>query len=234
MSIHDDDLGNLRSSHEPVILPALRALQGVPASEGIYAKYFKGLVDVIFVIIASPIIITLIIVAAILVACDGHNPFYTQERVGKDGRLFRIFKLRSMVPNSDALLKEHLAANPEALAEWTATQKLRNDPRVTRVGRFIRKCSIDEMPQFLNVLLGDMSIVGPRPFMKEQRPLYSGHRYFDLRPGVTGLWQISTRNEAEFLARVHFDDLYARTLSFGGDIRIVLRTVVAVIRGTGC
>ncbi len=234
MSFHDDDLSSFRSSHKPVILSAIKSVSSARATDGIYARVVKPALDVLLVLLFAPIILTIVGVSALIVALDGHNPFYAQERVGQGGKVFRLYKLRSMVPNADALLAEHLANNPDAQAEWDLNQKLRNDPRITLAGRFIRKSSIDEMPQFLNVLFGDMSLIGPRPFTVDQRDQYTGTRYFDLRPGLSGLWQISTRHDSEFVARAQFDDLYARSLSFGGDIRIMLRTLVAVARGTGC
>lgn len=229
MTFHNDDLTNLRSS-KPVTLKIAKTAK---ASSGLYAVLFKPLLDVVLIVLAAPIILTLVVAAALLVATDGHNPFYTQLRVGKDNRVFRLFKLRTMVPNADDLLKEHLAADPKARKEWERSQKLSNDPRITRVGAFLRRTSIDEMPQFLNVLIGDMSLVGPRPFMVNQARLYPGLSYREVKPGITGLWQISSRNESEFVARAQFDDIYARTLSFGGDIRILLRTVGCVVRQTG-
>ncbi len=234
MSFHDDDLSSFRSSHQPVILSAIKSVSKSRSTDSLYARFVKPAFDCLLVLLFAPIILTIVIVSALIVALDGHNPFYAQERVGQNGKTFRLFKLRSMVPNADALLEAHLAANPDAKAEWDLNQKLRDDPRITRFGRIIRKTSIDEMPQFLNVLLGDMALVGPRPFTVDQREDYTGIRYFDLRPGLSGLWQISTRHDSEFVARAQFDDLYARSLSFSGDIRIMLRTLVAIARGTGC
>ncbi len=234
MSFHDDDLSSFRSSHQPVILTAIKSVTSPRASDRVYARFVKPVLDCVLVLLFAPIILTIVGISALIVALDGHNPFYAHERVGQGGKVFRLYKLRSMIPNSDALLAEHLANNPEAQREWDLNQKLRDDPRITRFGRFIRKTSIDEMPQFLNVLMGDMSLIGPRPFTVDQRCQYTGTRYFDLRPGLSGLWQISARHDSEFVARAQFDDLYARSLSFGGDIRIMLRTLVAVARGTGC
>ena len=234
MSFHDDDLSSFRSSHQPVIISAIKSVSKSRSTDSLYARFVKPAFDCLLVLLFAPIILTIVLVSALIVALDGHNPFYAQERVGQNGKTFRLFKLRSMVPNADALLEAHLAANPDAKVEWDLNQKLRDDPRITRFGRIIRKTSIDEMPQFLNVLLGDMALVGPRPFTVDQREDYTGIRYFDLRPGLSGLWQISTRHDSEFVARAQFDDLYARSLSFSGDIRIMLRTLVAIARGTGC
>jgi len=185
------------------------------------------------VLLAMPLWLPLAAVGAVLVMLDGHNPFYSQERIGRNGRVFRIWKLRSMVPDADAFLESHLAHNAEARAEWDTTQKLKQDPRITPVGRVLRKISLDELPQLVNVLTGDMSLVGPRPIMVSQQSLYPGRRYYDMRPGLTGLWQVSQRNECSFAGRVRFDDVYHRTMSFGTDLRILGQTVAVVLRGTG-
>ena len=149
------------------------------------------------------------------------------------GRSFTLWKLRSMVPDADTRLREHLSADPAARAEWDRTQKLMDDPRITRMGRFIRKCSIDELPQLWNVLRGDMSLVGPRPMMPEQASLYPGISYFALRPGITGTWQVSARNASSFAERARFDSDYYRSVSLGTDLGILLATVRVVVRGTG-
>jgi len=141
--------------------------------------------------------------------------------------------LRSMVVDAEDRLKVHLDCDPVARHQWDSTQKLKQDPRVTRIGRLLRKTSMDELPQLLNVLNGTMSLVGPRPMMVSQRHLYYGRAYYRLRPGITGLWQISARNESEFVARVRYDDEYHRNLSCWLDLKILIRTVVVVLRGTG-
>jgi lipopolysaccharide/colanic/teichoic acid biosynthesis glycosyltransferase len=139
-----------------------------------------------------------------------------------------------MVMNADQKLEAHLAADPAARAEWDEMQKLRHDPRITRVGRLIRKSSLDELPQLLNVLMGDMSLVGPRPMMADQRALYPGRGYYDLRPGITGPWQVSERNATSFADRARFDDKYNQDLSLATDARILACTVKVVLRATGC
>jgi exopolysaccharide production protein ExoY len=181
----------------------------------------------------GPFWLPLMVLGALLVALDGNNPFYTQERIGRNGRVFRIMKLRSMVPGADEVLVNYLVANPEARAEWDATQKLKSDPRITTVGRILRKTSLDELPQLINVLVGDMSLVGPRPIMVNQKALYPGRRYYDMRPGLTGLWQVSDRNDCAFVERVRFDDAYHRIMSFWTDAAILVRTIKVVVRGTG-
>jgi lipopolysaccharide/colanic/teichoic acid biosynthesis glycosyltransferase len=180
-----------------------------------------------------PLALPLICIAALMIALDGHNPFYSQQRVGRNGKAFRMWKLRTMVHNADDLLEAHLAENEAARTEWNATQKLKNDPRITIVGRVLRKTSLDELPQLFNVLNGTMSLVGPRPMMVSQRNSYFGEAYFRLRPGITGPWQVSDRNECNFVDRVQFDDIYDRGLSLQADLLILVRTVLVVLRGTG-
>lgn len=193
----------------------------------------KRALDLLLTLVTAPIWLPLIALAAICVALDGRSPFYLQDRIGRDGRVFRMVKLRSMVHNADDILDAYLRHNPAARQEWDSTQKLKSDPRVTIVGRIIRKTSIDELPQLFNVLVGDMSLVGPRPMMTCQKELYSGERYYDLRPGLTGFWQISNRNHCRFSDRVRYDNAYNGALSFRTDIAVILRTVGVVLRGTG-
>jgi exopolysaccharide production protein ExoY len=193
----------------------------------------KRLMDVAFVIITLPISVPLIATLALCIRLEGGHAFFSQSRVGRDGKLFSFWKLRTMVPNADQRLEAYLANNPEARAEWDLTQKLKDDPRITRLGRFLRKSSADELPQLWNVLRGDMSLVGPRPMLPEQRPLYSGVEYFNLRPGMTGFWQISDRNECSFANRALFDAQYAKSMSLFVDIAILFRTIGVVVRGTG-
>ena len=203
------------------------------APRGPYRRVFKRLFDILVVLVVALPVLAVVIPLALLVARDGTSPFYVQERVGRGGRVFRMWKLRSMVPDADARLAAHLAADPAARAEWDAYQKLRNDPRVTPVGRLIRATSLDELPQLWNVLTGDMSIVGPRPMMPSQRAIYPGTEYYDLRPGITGFWQISVRNEANFRERAEFDRSYHRALSLPTDLSVILRTFRVVVKATG-
>lgn len=216
-------------------LAARHATTGQPIGQesGTYRLYGKRVLDVVLTCLAAPVILPLVAIMAFLIAMDGHNPFYSQLRVGRNGRHFRMWKLRTMVHNADALLEAHLNANAAARLEWTATQKLKNDPRVTWVGRLLRKTSMDELPQLWNVLTGDMSLVGPRPMMVSQRSSYAGTSYFHMRPGITGLWQVSDRNECLFSDRVYFDDTYWRTMSLWTDLTLLIKTVFVVVRGTG-
>lgn len=197
-----------------------------------YAFFKRGL-DLILVLLAAPLIVPLITILALMVKSDGGPAFYRQPRLGRNERIFSLWKLRSMVPEAEARLREHLAADPVARLEWQTTQKLRNDPRVTPIGRLLRKYSLDELPQLWNVLRGDMSLVGPRPMFPEQRVLYPGNACFAFRPGLTGLWQVSERNQSAFAKRAEYDARYAETVSLTTDIGIIWRTVAVVVSGTG-
>ncbi|MGX0975698.1 exopolysaccharide production protein ExoY [Roseovarius sp. MBR-51] len=205
-----------------------------PKRSQIYSGVFKGVLDVAIVLIAAPVVLVIVAILAVLIASDGASPFYAQDRVGKNGRIFRMWKLRSMVVNADALLESYLAANPARRLEWDQHQKLRHDPRITRIGRMIRKTSFDELPQLWNVLIGDMSIVGPRPMMPCQKALYPGRGYYALRPGITGYWQISVRNESSFADRAQFDTKYLDEVSLWTDLRVMVCTFRVVLTGTGC
>lgn len=226
MTLHMTDLEARAEIRLPIDAPASRPFS-------FYRDGFKRVFETALILLSGVFSLPLIIILAAMVACDGHNPFYSQVRVGKNGRHFRMWKLRTMVPNADALLHDHLASDPAARAEWNATQKLKNDPRITRVGQFLRKSSADELPQLLNVLLGSMALVGPRPMMVDQQSLYPGNAYYNLRPGITGMWQISDRNECDFVGRVRHDNAYDEQISLKTDVGILAKTVGVVLRCTG-
>lgn len=196
-------------------------------------RQVKRCFDIVATLALAPLAIPIVAIAALLVRLDGGRAFYSQTRVGRGGAVFTLWKLRSMRPDAAGLLEAHLRECPDARSEWEANQKLRHDPRITRVGLVLRKYSIDELPQLLNVLTGQMSLVGPRPMMPEQRPHYPGEAYFSLRPGLTGLWQVSERNGCTFAERAMYDNRYATTMSFAVDLAILLRTVAVVLHGTG-
>lgn len=205
----------------------------VASRHGLYRRGAKRLLDLCAVAIAAPVVVPLIAGMACAVAWDGGQPFYTQSRVGKGGRVFRMWKLRSMVRDADARMEAHLAADPVARAEWNATQKLKADPRITPLGQFLRRSSLDELPQLWNVVTGDMSLVGPRPMMPCQKGMYPGTAYYALRPGITGLWQTAGRNRTTFAARAEFDAAYEGRVTLRHDLAILWRTVSVVLRGTG-
>lgn len=198
-----------------------------------YRTFGKRFLDVIIVLASVPIVAPVILAMAIVVGLDGRSPFYTQERIGQNGKRFRIIKIRTMVHNADAILEKHLESDTALRAEWAATQKLKNDVRVTPVGRILRATSLDELPQLINVLFGSMSLVGPRPMMLSQEDLYSGQSYYRLRPGITGFWQVANRNHCDFRNRAKYDAAYDRKLSLGTDMGVLWRTVSVVLRGTG-
>jgi len=183
-------------------------------------------------ILLSPLLLML---AALVKASDGGRVLYGHRRIGRNGDEFRGLKFRTMVENGDAVLADYLARNPQLRSEWEATRKLQEDPRVTRVGAVLRKLSLDELPQLFNILGGQMSIVGPRPVVEEELELYGAAADFYLatRPGLTGLWQVSGRNNVSYKARVAFDRHYVENWSFTFDLKIIARTVPAVLSSRG-
>ena len=212
---------------------AVSQVKVVPSTRNAYLRFGKRLLDIALVMAAAPLVVLIVGLLAIFVARDGGRPFYFQQRVGRNGRIYTMWKLRSMVAGADERLEAHLATDPAARDEWDSTQKLKSDPRITAFGRFLRKSSLDELPQLWNVLKGDMSLVGPRPMMPCQQDIYPGTEYYALRPGITGLWQVSSRNESTFADRARFDTTYSRDVSLQTDIRLILATVRVVLRGTG-
>jgi len=185
------------------------------------------------------IVILLPLLLLIVVALKLTSPgpvLFAHRRVGAGGRVFPCYKFRSMVVNSAEVLEQHLASCPLARAEWTRDQKLRNDPRITPIGRILRRTSLDEVPQIFNVLRGEMSIVGPRPIVEAEVVRYRQYiaDYMSVKPGITGLWQISGRNNTTYRRRVALDTAYARSRTLALDLAIIVRTVPAVVTGSGC
>jgi|ERR1700722_47078 exopolysaccharide production protein ExoY len=195
----------------------------------------QRIMDCVICLLAAPFAIAVGLVIALLIKLDGGPAFYSQLRIGLGGQPFNCHKFRSMILGADERLRDVLALDPLARAEWEHYQKLARDPRVTRIGKLIRATSLDELPQLINVWRGEMSIVGPRPIMTDQVGLYGEHfgDYCALRPGITGLWQIGGRNNCTFAERVRLDMEYARTWSMLRDVRIILLTVPAVLAGKG-
>ncbi len=203
----------------------------------LYAAAGKRLLDLAAVVLMAPVAILLIAGAALAILLTGGRPFFAHVRVGRHGRMFRCWKLRTMVPDAEAALARVLSSDPACALEWARRQKLADDPRITRIGRILRRTSLDELPQLWNVALGHMSLVGPRPFTPEQARLYgSGLRseaYYDLRPGITGLWQVARRGHGSFAERAAYDRHYADRLTLAGDLSILARTFGVVLRATG-
>ena len=161
--------------------------------------------------------------------------FYTQQRIGKNGKIFKMYKYRSMVVDAEKKLEEYLAQNEEAREEYKINKKLKNDPRITRVGNFIRKTSLDEFPQFINVLKGEMSLVGPRPYMpQEQEEMGTYYRYIvTKKPGITGFWQVNGRSDVTFEDRLSMDMRYYEKSSIGLDAKLLAKTVISVVKKEG-
>lgn len=200
-----------------------------------YRRHVKRALDVTLVLLAAlPVLMMVLVLAGLILVTERRNPFFLQDRLGLHGRVFRMWKLRTMVDDAEAVLTRYLESDPAARAEWDRTQKLRHDPRVTWLGGLMRATSLDELPQLWNVLKGDMSLVGPRPMMVSQRDLYPGAEYYLMRPGVTGLWQTSVRNLSSFSERAAYDRAYHQQVSLKTDVGIILKTVKVVASGTGC
>ncbi len=199
----------------------------------LYSDRLKRMLDVVLVLLGLPFVVPLLLVCVMIIGLRGGAPFFVQERIGRGGHTFRLWKLRTMVPDAERQLERHLAQDPKARDEWETKQKLTHDPRITRVGRFLRRASLDELPQVFNVLKGDMSLVGPRPMMVNQRHLYPGQAYFHLRPGITGPWQVSARNQTTFAARARYDADYLQRVSLREDLWLILQTFQVVLRATG-
>ena len=193
----------------------------------------KRLLDVVVALPALLVALPLMIVVALLIRfTGGGSAIFAHQRLGYSGRTFPCYKFRTMVRDADAALASHLAIDPEAAIEWRETQKLRNDPRVTPVGRLLRKSSLDELPQLINILRGDMSCVGPRPITVDELERYGEYArdYLSARPGLTGPWQVTGRSKTDFATRVSLDKHYVRNWSLLSDLAILAKTPVAVIR----
>ena len=220
-------------------------LQLIPLEENIYRskiiikieKIIKRFIDIIGSLFGIIMLIplTIGIYMANLIVKDNGPVFYCQNRIGKDGKLFKMYKFRSMVVGAEKKLEEYLEKDEEAKKEYAEYKKLKNDPRITRVGRFIRKTSIDEFPQFINVLKGEMSLVGPRPYLPGEKEDMNGfYKYItSCKPGLTGFWQISGRSEVTFTDRLDMDMKYYSKHSLKDDIKILNKTVMKIVKKEG-
>lgn len=197
--------------------------------------YVKRTIDISFSLLVIPVFLLpgLFIAAAILLTSQG-AVFYREERIGRNGRVFRIWKFRSMQSNPDRQFGAALAPPDGHRLHWRMRKHVR-DPRITALGSFLRAWSLDEIPQFLNVLRGDMSLIGPRPIVAEELPLYGDllHYYMCVKPGLSGLWQVSGRSNLDYAKRVELDAAYVKTWSLFSDIRILCHTIPAVLRRDG-
>lgn len=214
------------------------ASQSGPASlqtAGPYPRHLKRALDLSLVLLALPILLPLIMVTWALARLDGGPGFFGHVRVGRDGRPFTCWKIRTMHRDASVRLAELLAADPVAAKAWHTDVKLPVDPRITSLGRILRRLSIDELPQVWNVLRGDMSIVGPRPVTLPELDRYGTRRryYLACRPGITGLWQVSGRNRLTYDDRVALDQAYAERITLVSDLSVMVRTIPAVLGLTG-
>ncbi|WP_240482178.1 sugar transferase [Ruegeria marisrubri] len=201
-----------------------------------YARAGKRLLDLGLSLLLLPVLLPVIALSWAATKAQGGPGFYAHSRIGQHGRVFRCYKIRTMLPDSERILHEHLRANPQAAEEWALNRKLRHDPRVTRLGRFLRRTSLDELPQILNVLRGEMSLVGPRPITAEELDYYAPApaTYLDQRPGVTGPWQVHGRLDGCYSTRVRLDRAYRRDMSLAVDLDLIWRTALTLVRPTGC
>lgn len=200
-----------------------------------YGDVGKSAFDVIFAVLLLPVIVPIIAVIWCLIRYEGGAVFFAHTRIGAGGRAFKCWKIRTMLPDAESRLRSHLRADPAAAAEWARDHKLRDDPRITRLGRLLRRTSLDELPQIWNVLRGDMSFVGPRPIVRAELHKYKTHRggYLQMKPGITGLWQVSGRNDITYDERVAMDMAYARRQGFWLDLKIIAMTGGAMLHRTG-
>ncbi|HYF50028.1 MAG TPA: undecaprenyl-phosphate galactose phosphotransferase WbaP [Planctomycetota bacterium] len=201
-----------------------------------WPRLLKRAFDLTLTVLGGLLILPVIAVIALLIRLDSSGgAFYSQVRLGRDGRRFRAFKFRTMYGDGELRLQELLEKDPELRREYEQYHKLRNDPRVTRIGRLLRKYSLDELPQLWNVLRGEMSLVGPRPYLPREVPEMDGceSRILRVRPGMTGLWQVTERNDFNFSQRIKTDEYYVRNWSLWIDVYVLARTAGVVLSGTG-
>ena len=199
-------------------------------------RVIKRCADVFLVLLSVPLTLLVLGIVAVMVTLSSPGPIlYSHRRIRKNGAFFSMWKFRTMCVDSAEVLEEYLARNPKARTEWNETHKLRNDPRITPIGLFLRRYSLDELPQLWNVLAGQMSLVGPRPIVEGEIEKYG--EVFDLytkvRPGVTGLWQVSGRNNTSYQERIEYDEYYLKNWSVWLDVYILGRTIKAVLLAEG-
>jgi len=198
----------------------------------IFYKSSKRVFDIVFSIAMIIFCFPIFFILSILIKLGSRGPiFYSQIRLGKNKKPFKCIKFRTMSEEADDILKNLLIENEDLRDEFQRTQKLKNDPRITPFGKFLRRTSLDELPQFINVVLGEMSIIGPRPIVKEEQNRYDKNlnEVFSIKPGITGLWQVSGRNNLSYERRVMLDLIYARNRNFYMDLNILIRTIGVVL-----
>jgi len=200
------------------------------------ARRVKRTLDIVFALALAIVALPVFLITALAILLESGRPvFFSHKRVGRGGRAFRLMKFRTMLQNSDDVLAEYLAENPEAAQEWEQNRKLRRDPRVTRIGKLLRRTSLDELPQIWNILRGDMSMAGPRPIVQAEIAKYGTTYplYALAKPGLTGLWQVSGRNDTTYRRRIELDAAYVRNWTPGLDVKLLVKTVGVVVKGKG-
>lgn len=212
--------------------PKLRLAGRRIADDPVEVRALDILGAIVMLIVFAPLM--LVVAAAVYLSNPGPILF-KQKRIGRNGQLFYCYKFRTMATDAEARLQSVLANDPAARAEWERDHKLRNDPRIVGIGHFLRKSSLDELPQIFNVLKGEMSLVGPRPIVEAERKKYGRYfsHYCSVRPGITGLWQVSGRNDVEYRRRVAYDVVYARRSHSGDYLGILVKTVPSVLASRG-
>ena len=206
--------------------------RAIERARGRGAELVRRLLEMLLAFVLIFLISPLLLAIMVAVRASGPTVIFAHRRAGRHGMPFPCYKFRTMVPDAGAALEAHLVANPPAAREWSETRKLKNDPRITPLGRWLRQSSVDELPQLFNILLGHMSFVGPRPITFDEFRFYGGtaRDYLSVKPGLTGLWQTSGRSELSYAERVAFDRAYARNRSIFLDVLILFKTVPALLR----
>lgn len=235
-SIETKKVGGTMSTEFDFLSNSIASSKKTERDNSLLDSTIKRIFDVTLVLLALPYFLFFCLIISISIALESKGGvIYKQTRIGKGGRQFKVYKFRTMIHNADKALQQHLDNSPELKAEWCANHKLKKDPRITRVGALLRQSSLDELPQLWNILIGDMSLIGPRPIVEAEIEKYgeSFELYKLARPGLTGLWQVSGRSDTSYSRRVELDKYYILNQSFRLDFRIILETVSVVLGKKG-
>lgn len=223
----------MTATSQPSASTAVKSLAQKSILHNKSSNFAKRLFDIVFSLSVLVLCAPIYLMLAVTIACTSSGSiFYVQERVGKNHQHFGCIKFRTMIPNADLLLHEMMAESEDLRQEFSDNFKLKEDPRITKIGKFLRTTNLDEFPQFINVLRGEMSVVGPRPLVPEEIERYGVDidRVLTIRPGITGLWQVSGRNDIPYAQRIRMDVNYVKRRNFGLDLRIVLKTMLLTLR----
>jgi Undecaprenyl-phosphate galactose phosphotransferase WbaP len=240
MAIETDGAMELRAGERPEFethawSESIRRFADIAACRKALNAAVKRQLDLLGALVLAIVFSPLMLVILVMMHGSGGPVIYKHRRVGRDGRMFECLKFRTMVPNADQILRDLLERDPALKAEWVEDHKLRNDPRITQLGRFLRRTSLDELPQIWNVVRGEMSLVGPRPVVREELLRYGRNvgAYLAAKPGITGLWQVTGRNNTDYRRRVVLDTYYVRNQNLALDLFILVKTTGVVVRGKG-